>query len=165
MCSSRHERNQLLIQRLVIGRLPFVARTAVVALSTLSILLVVIVAIGRIAHPYELEWLEGTMADHMLRVMSGQSIYAPPSVDFVAFIYPPLYYWLCAAVASITEPGLFPMRIVALASTLGCFGMIGWFVRRETGSVVAAIAAAGLFAAAFVPGGAWFDLARVDSLF
>lgn len=148
-----------------ITRLPTLARITVVALSLASILLVIVVAIGRIGHPYELEWLEGTMADHMLRVMNGQQIYAAPSTDFVAFIYPPLYYWLCAGVAALTGPDLFPMRIVALAATLGCFAMVGWIVRRETSSTVAAIAAAGLFAAAFAPGGAWFDLARVDSLF
>lgn len=142
-----------------------VLRFASLALAVASVAFVVWVGLARLDHPFELEWLEGTMADHVSRVIRGETIYPAPGVDFVPFIYPPFFFWVAAAVASIVGEGLPALRIVALVSTLGCFAMIGWIVRRETGSTHAALIAAGLFAAAFVPGGAWFDLARLDSLF
>ena len=58
----------------------------------------------RLAYPYDLEWMEGTMLLHAHRLREGQPLYAPPSLAFVAFAYPPL------------QPAL-----VALASTL--FGL------------------------------------------
>jgi uncharacterized membrane protein len=39
------------------------------------------------------------------------------------------------------------------------------FVKQETANIHAASLATGLFAATFRIGGAWFDIARVDSLF
>jgi hypothetical protein len=141
------------------------ARIAAAAASIASSLLFLWVALRRVGYPFELEWLEGAMADHMMRVIRGEQLYVAPGVGFVPFIYPPLFYYLSAAVALVTGPGLLPMRLVALGSTVGCFVMIAWIVRRESRSALAAIVAAGVFAATFVPGGAWFDLARVDSLF
>ncbi|MDQ6928154.1 MAG: hypothetical protein M3159_05755, partial [Actinomycetota bacterium] len=71
----------------------------VAALSATAILTYVVVALLRVGHPYELQWMEGGSVDHVRRVLAGQSIYPPPSVDFAAFTYPPLYPWASAAVA------------------------------------------------------------------
>ena len=44
----------------------------------------------RFAYPFELEWLEGGSLIQVLRLLDGQPLYAPPSLDYIAFNYPPL---------------------------------------------------------------------------
>jgi len=129
------------------------------------IVMFVVVALLRISYPFELEWVEGTMVDHVQRVLEGKPLYVQPSVDFVPAIYPPLYYYASAAVATITEFGFIPLRLVSLLSALGCLALLYSFVRRDTGSRFAGLMAAGLFAATYRLSGAWLDIGRVDSLF
>ncbi|RPH96693.1 hypothetical protein EHM69_00660 [candidate division KSB1 bacterium] len=129
------------------------------------ILLYVVLAVLRIGYPFELEWQEGSMVDHVQRVMNGQPLYVAPSVDWVPAIYPPLYYWIGAAASFITGIGFLPLRIISLLASLGCMAILFSFVKRESGKIWSGLLAAGLFAAIYRLGGAWFDLARVDSLF
>ena len=68
-----------------------------VAFSALILVLLLQTAGGRLFHPYDLEWMEGGMLVHALRVQQGLPLYVQPSADFVPFIYPPLYHWLVAA--------------------------------------------------------------------
>lgn len=123
------------------------------------------IALLRIRYPFDLEWMEGALIDHVRRILDGQPIYAAPSLDFIPFLYPPLYYYVSAAVAAVIGIGPVPLRLVSFVCSLGCFAVIAGLVRRETGSGWAGLVAAGLFAATYRAGGAWFDLARVDSLF
>ncbi|MBI5267928.1 MAG: glycosyltransferase family 39 protein [candidate division Zixibacteria bacterium] len=126
--------------------------------------LYIAIALQRLNYPYELEWLEGATVDHVARVLDGQAIYARPSMDFVAFIYTPFYYYVSAAMATVTGIGFLPLRIVSLAASLGCLTILFIWARRESGNWTVGLVAAGLFAATFRVTGAWFDLARVDSL-
>src|SRR5262249_3429787 len=49
-------------------------------------LALLVFAIGRrFAFPYDLEWMEGGMLNHALRLSEGHTIYPPPSVDFIPF--------------------------------------------------------------------------------
>jgi hypothetical protein len=89
----------------------------------------------------------------------------PPSLDFVPSIYTPLYFYVCAGVARLIGLGLVPLRLVSIVSSVGCLLLIANLVGRQTHSRMAALLAAGLFAATYRIGGAWLDLARVDSLF
>jgi len=123
------------------------------------------VALARMRYPFELEWLEGYMLEHVKRVVSGQLIYEAPSLDFVAFLYPPLYYYVSAIVARIVGVGFFPLRLVSFAASLGLIALIYALVARETRDRAAGVLAAGLFAATYRAGGAWLDVARVDTLF
>jgi len=36
------------------------------------------VALLRVGYPFELEWMEGTIADHVRRILDGQPLYVPP---------------------------------------------------------------------------------------
>jgi hypothetical protein len=54
---------------------------------------------------------------------------------------------------------------VSLVSSLACFAIMARCVQRETGSLAAGTAAAGLLAATYSATSSWFDVARVDSLF
>jgi hypothetical protein len=139
---------------------------SVVAIAALWFVLAFLtIAAARISYPLPLEWMEGGLVLETRRVLAGQPLYVEPSPDFAPFIYPPLYFYVTAAVASITGLGYLPLRLVAIVSTLGCFAVIALLVRRETGTLLPALAAVGLFAALYPAAGAWFDLARVDMLY
>jgi hypothetical protein len=125
----------------------------------------VILAICRMRYPFELEWTEGGFVDQLQRIVNGQPVYVAPSVNFVPFLYTPLYFYVSAAVAKLVGVGFLPLRLVSFVASLGAFAMIFLIVRRETGSRFLALTMAGLFAATYRATGAWFDIARVDSLF
>lgn len=123
-----------------------------------------VVAVQRVGYPYELTYFEGSTVEVMARVVGGQPLYAAPTDEWAPWPYPPLYFWLSAALANLTGITLLPMRLVSLAASLGVFVLLALLVRRVEGSTVAGLAAAGLFAATYPVSGAWFDTARVDSL-
>ena len=137
----------------------------VVGLSVVALAVYVTVAVLRLGYGHELEWMEGGVVDHVQRVIDGEQLYGPPSLRFTPYLYTPLYYLVAAPVAWLFGNGYEPLRAVSILSSLAAFGAVGGIVWRETRDGRAAVAAAGLFAACYRIGGAWFDLARVDSLF
>jgi hypothetical protein len=116
-------------------------------------------------YPYELEWMEGGMVAHVGRVLAGRPLYAPPSLEFVSFLYPPGYYLAAAAVAKLTGLGFFPLRLLSFLSSLSTFAVIVTLAKRETESWTHGLVAAGVFAATYVRAGGWLDLARLDSFY
>lgn len=122
-------------------------------------------AFSRMAYPFALEWMEGGVVDHVRIVLAGKPLYRAPSFEWTPFIYPPFYYWVCAAFMKVFGVSLFWARFVSTCSMIGAFALVGAFVRREVGGLVGPIVAAGLFAITFKITGLWMDLARVDSLF
>ena len=105
------------------------------------------------------------MLCHALRLVENQPIYAPPSVDFIPYLYTPGYPWLIYALSAIFPLGYGLARAISL---IGFFAVaiLGYvYARREGGSRAAAAAAIAIMFAAFVPTGAFYDLARPDSLF
>jgi len=143
----------------------FSLETIAAAAAVVSIAVVLLTIALRITYPYELEWMEGGVLEHIDRVRMGEPIYVEPSLRFVPFIYPPLYYYLSAAAMSITGEGFLGPRLVSLAASIGTVAVIFMFIRRETGRNVPALCAAALYAATFSITDGWFDLARVDGLF
>ena len=67
-------------------------KLSVIALAIYFVLAYVILALSHISFPFALEWIEGSMLDHVRRVLSGKQLYAPPSVEFVPAIYPPFFF-------------------------------------------------------------------------
>ena len=148
------------------GRVVETIVTALVAVGCLWFVLAFLtIAAARLSYPLPLEWMEGGMVLETRRVLAGDALYVEPTLEFAPFIYPPLYFYVTAAVASVTGLGYVPLRLVAIASTLGCFAVIFSLVRREIGTLLPALAAVGLFAALYPAAGTWFDLARVDMLY
>jgi len=123
------------------------------------------VALSRIGYPFELEWMEGGMVDHVRRALTGLPIYSKPSIEFVSFLYPPLYYEAAALLARVFGLGFTPLRLLSLLSSLGVFALLYRIVRRDTGAVVPGILAVGVYAATYDRVGGWFDLARLDSFY
>jgi hypothetical protein len=134
-------------------------------LSGLFVVLLLVLFALRVAHPYLLEWQEGAMVDQVARILAGEPLYAEPSIEFVAQIYAPLYFYVSAGVAGLTGIGFTPLRVVSIAATLGCLACMGWLVWLETRSRAAVLLSLGLFAATYPIAAAFLDIARVDALF
>ncbi|MBN1264359.1 MAG: glycosyltransferase family 39 protein [Anaerolineales bacterium] len=136
----------------------------VFVLASAFILLFLGTALARLTYPYELEWMEGAMVDGVLRLLEGKQLYVQPSIEYIPFIYPPLYFYLSAAVSLLISPGFLPMRLVSILSTLGTLILVHRITSRETNSCGWGLAAAGLYAATYAQVDAWFDISRVDPL-
>ncbi len=142
-----------------------IVRGLLVALSVASLALLAYALLRRVAYPYDLEWMEGGMLTHALRVARGQGIYGPPSVDFIPFLYTPLYPWLVAKLGGVSGIGYGLGRAISVVSLVGTLLLAYVFARRAGGSRAMALLGPAIAAAAFVPTGAWYDLARPDTLF
>ena len=139
-------------------------RVVCLALAATLVISMLAAFAGRIAFPYELEWMEGATIVHVQRLAAGEPVYARPSLDFVAFGYPPLYYVVCVPVTWIVGQGFLAARLVSAVATLATLAAIFAIVRRNAGGVQASIAC-GVFAGAYALSDGWLDLARVDALY
>jgi hypothetical protein len=124
-----------------------------------------VIALSRLTYPFTVEWLESNSLVEVHRILAGQPLYTAPTAGYVPDGYPPLYFAMSAAVASVLGVSYLPLRLVSLVSSLVCFGLLGRLVQRETGNVAAGVGAAGLFAATYFATDTWFDVGRIDSLF
>jgi len=123
------------------------------------------IALARLNYPFTLEVLESNSLIEVHRILAGQPLYAAPGVSYVPDGYPPLYFAVSAAAASVLGQSYLPLRLVSLVASLACFALLARLVQRETASACAGLAAAGVLAATYFAAGKWFDVARVDSLF
>jgi hypothetical protein len=140
-------------------------RAAALALAAYFTLILLWVFIRRFSYPYDLEWMEGGMLCHALRLVDGQPIYAPPSLDFIPYLYTPLYPALIFVFGKVFGVGYMLARAISIVSYLAAVVLGYVFARREGGSRATAAAAMAIPCAAYVPTGAFYDLARPDSLF
>jgi hypothetical protein len=118
----------------------------------------------RVGYPFDLEWMEGGMLLHADRVLKGEGIYVPPSMEFIPFIYPPLYPWVLAACAKVFGLGYAVGRTISFLGTLVACGALVAAVRREGGTILLGLGAVGLFLSTYDETGAFMDLVRADGL-
>ncbi len=142
-----------------------ILRFSVVALSSLLVLLFVYTAVRRLLYPFDLEWIESGILVSVDRLAHGSPLYSAPSLNYIPYLYAPLYFYVCAAVAKFTGVSFLTLRLVSTASALATLALLFAFVRKETRNTLAAFAAMGLYASMYPVSGAWFDIGRVDSLF
>jgi hypothetical protein len=129
--------------------------------------LVLYVMLARFAYPYELEWMTGAILDHVERVRLGQPLYAPPSGEWMPFIYTPGYYWVSALVSRVV-PSLATAqacRGVSLASAFAAAGCAWGLARRAGADRYFAALAPLLFFGCFGLTCQWYDVERSDTLF
>ena len=124
-----------------------------------------LVAVNRIAYPYDIDFLENSMLMQSLRIAHGQPVYLPPNVEFVPHVYTPLYMWLGGMLFRVTGPGYVPLRLMSFGATLISAFVIYRAARYESGRGWLAIACAGLYFGGYRIIDGWYELARVDSLF
>ena len=60
-----------------------IAVTGSLLLALLFVAEFVWAAAHRARYQFDLEWMEGAIVDHVDRLLSGASLYVPPSVDFL----------------------------------------------------------------------------------
>jgi hypothetical protein len=124
---------------------------------------------GRVAYPYDLEWMEGGMLGHALRVFEGQPIYAEPSVHFISYLYTPFYPFTVGTLGHVFGVSYLLGRAISIAGFVTACVVAAQVVRREAerrrDALPWALVAVGLIASSFPHTGAWYDLVRNDSLY
>ena len=69
----------------------------------------------RLVYPFDIEWMEGGMLVHALRLEQGLPLYPAPSAEFIPYIYPPLYPFL---ISLLGEPSYLVGRGLSILGTL-----------------------------------------------
>jgi hypothetical protein len=146
----------------------------VIALAALYQIGLLVQAIaGRVRYPYDLEWMEGGMLQHAQRIRHGDGIYIPPNVDFIPYLYTPLYPTLVAAFSALFGgpfgPSYLLARAISIASLIGIAGAaLASFAgtrERRLPATTGAVLGLGLFAACYPFVEGWYDIVRADTLF
>ncbi|MGB8479289.1 MAG: hypothetical protein WCE63_10650 [Acidobacteriaceae bacterium] len=139
-------------------------------LALLPIALFLIASLGRLRYAFPLEQLEGSMMLAALRVAHGQPIYVRPNFTFIPYMYAPAYYYVSGWAVRLLGPRFLALRLVSLLSTCASMAVIYLFVFLDAPGTrgrrhLAALAGAGLYAAAYPWTREWFDLGRLDSFY
>jgi hypothetical protein len=143
------------------------------ALPALYQLGLLITAIGgRFAYPYDLEWMEGGMLHHAQRIRDGAGIYVAPSVEFIPYLYTPLYPSVLALLGGAFGVTYSVGRAISILSLLGIATTAALQIpssrhdHARRGPPWTGVALGlGLFAAAYPISEGWYDLVRADTLF
>ena len=135
------------------------ARRLVLCLSLLWLVALVVVFALRIGFPLELEWMEGGSLQHALRLQRGESVYGPPSEEFVPFLYTPLYPMVLAILGYVFPLDYALGRVVSVLAFAAVCGGLWRAVGREGRPLAHQAAAIGLFCAGYVFSFRWLDLA------
>jgi hypothetical protein len=136
----------------------------VIGVGLVYVLIFVFAATKRLFYPFEVEWNEGAILDHAIRLLNGKPIYTAPSLTFAPFVYTPLYYWIIALVMKVGGIGLWAGRAISIASTLATAYLIGRIVQRETTSRFLVISSVALYIAFYRATGFFYDIVRMDAL-
>ena len=106
-----------------------------------QVVLLVTAVGGRFGYPYDLEWMEGGLLQHAQRISDNQGIYVPPSVDFIPYLYTPLYPGLVAFLGGATRETVPLFAALWAWSPLPLVGLatVGWW-RKSAPSTEAHLA-------------------------
>ncbi|MBI1802400.1 MAG: glycosyltransferase family 39 protein [Chloroflexi bacterium] len=123
-----------------------------------------IVALARVAYPFDLDFLEDDNLIEAWRFSQGWPVFVAPNADFVPHAYAPLYMLLSADLFKLSGVGFSPMRLLSLAATVATAILLGWAGYAISRRSAVALIGPGLFLAGYALTGAQYELARVDSL-
>jgi hypothetical protein len=153
---------------------PYLPFLPFVVLSTWIFVVLARVFLLRLGYPLDLEWMEGGVLTHALRLERGEPLYAEPSVDFVSFLYTPLYPAVLFVLSKVFGLSYALGRAVSVLAFSGALAFLVAAVRGiaqqyESDELPALASTAGLLGAgavclAFPFCGAFYDLVRCDSL-
>lgn len=140
-----------------------VVRAATWVLAISSVVLVLWVVIGRFIQPAQAEWMTGAVRDGVERVRDGKQLYAAPSANFVAYIYPPLYFWLAGTLAKVVSLVVAGRTVSILATVVTCLSIAK--IARSLGATKEwTLLAVALHFGAYSYTLWFYDLERVDPL-
>ena len=122
------------------------------------------VMFSRLFYPYALEWIEGGMLQPVVRILQGLPLYTAPDMEYVPPLYAPLYFYLAAGLAYLTDAGLPALRLVSLLAASLTASLVALSVWRLSRSIPAALLALFCWGAVYRFSGYWYDVGRVDSL-
>ncbi len=136
-----------------------------------QLVLLCIAMFSRLRYPYDLEWMEGGLLTHAQRIADGAGIYVEPSIDFIPFLYTPLYPGIMAMFSELFGISYGVGRTISVLATLGICVLLLRMIRHESSGATKKLAwvggasAVGFFAATYPWVEGWYDLVRADSLF
>ncbi len=143
-----------------------IAKAIALCLGVFFVCLFLYLSLKRVFFPYEIEWMEGSITEHALRIFQGKQLYIKPSIDFINWIYQPLYYYTVAAIMHITGVSYLSGRLVSFSSTiLTCILLYAAVYRLTDTAKSYAFIAPCLYLAEYSMRGFSYDIARIDSLF
>jgi hypothetical protein len=134
------------------------------AAAVFSALGFAIAAYFRLTFAYPMWVMETPAMQAIRRIGNGQPLYAQPSLDYVAPVYAPLFFYVSALVSRVVGVDLLAPRLVSLLASFGCAALIGSLVWGETRRALLSVVAAGLFISTTALASNSLDLARVDPL-
>src|SRR5215467_9200976 len=94
------------------GRAGRAVRLAVALTGLVAVGAYLVIALSRLTYPFTVEWLESNSLVEVHRILAGQALYAAPTAGYVPDGYPPLYFAVSAAVASVLGVSYLPLRLV-----------------------------------------------------
>lgn len=115
--------------------------------------------------PFEYDWLESVHLDQIHRWLLGQQLYAAPSLEYIAVIYPPLYIYVSSFFVYLFGESYTSARFVSFLAVIGTEVVLGALVWRKTHSAFAALLAAGFYAGMYGVVSFFYTTARIDSLY
>ena len=129
----REQAGMPLLARRMAGRWQLRIDSVLFTASFLVLLLLFAVVGGALLYRstlhYQINYNEGWNSYFVARVLDGLALYPERSTQLINN-YPPLSFYIVAAVAKLTGSVLGAGRAVAWASYLGCAGLIGLVLRR-----------------------------------
>ena len=136
-----------------------------VAIIPAAVLLTTLISLWavRMRYPFDLEWMEGGMLVHALRLQRGQALYPAPGAEFIPYIYPPGYAASLAFAAKFGGLSYSTGRALSLAGTVAAALAIV-FGTAQRGSVLVGLLGAVAFLGCYPHSGAFYDLVRLDGL-
>ncbi|MGQ9818936.1 MAG: hypothetical protein ACUVQ1_03305 [Candidatus Kapaibacteriales bacterium] len=139
-------------------------KTIILIQSLFFTAILLFIVFKRINYPFELEWMEGSTVEHIIRLVEGKKIYTNPTLEFIPHIYTPFFNYIGFIFSKLFGIGFFPLRLISSISYLGTCYVIYRIVFDETKSHLWAIVGISIYSGSYGISGFWYDLARVDSL-
>ena len=90
----------------------------VVAAAAAYLLLFVVVAGLRAAYAFPIDAIESGALLEVRRILAGQPLYTAPTLEYVPFVYGPVYFYAAALASAVVGPGFLALRLVSLLSSI-----------------------------------------------
>lgn len=119
---------------------------------------------NHLSFPFNLETMESTVLQAVMRVEAGLPVYAPPTPEYVPLAYNPLFYLVALPFVKLAGPTLAAIRLPAILGSLASAFLIYRILRDRSVTRWWSAMAVGIFAAAYRAMDCYLDVGHRDSL-